>query len=146
MLDCFSSYNHIRLREEDRHKTTFPTPWETFKYLRMPFGLSNVGATFQRVMDYDFRGLIGKLIEIYQDDLMVFSKAGKTHINHLRQVLDKCREFGISLNRAKSVFGVTEGKLLGHIITKYGVKLDPKRVEATGKVPFPTSKKTLNPS
>jgi hypothetical protein len=94
-------------------------------------------------MDYAFRGLIGKLIEIYQDDLTVFSKDGKTHIDHLRQVLDRCREFGISLNPAKSVFGVTEGKLLGHIISKYGVKLDSERVEAIRKVPLPVSKKAL---
>jgi hypothetical protein len=84
MLDGFSGYNQIRLKEEDRHKTTITTPWGTFEYLRMPFGLSNAGATFQRAMDYAFRGLIGKLIEIYQDDLTVFSKDGKTHICHLR--------------------------------------------------------------
>jgi hypothetical protein len=143
MLDGFSGYNQIRLKAEDRHKTTFTTPWGTFEYLRMPFGLSNAGATFQRAMDYAFRGLIGKLIEIYQNDLTVFSKDGKTHINHLRQVLDRCREFGISLNPTKSVFGVTEGKLLGHIISKEGVKLDPERVEAIGKVPLPLTKKTL---
>jgi transposase InsO family protein len=143
MLDGFSGYNQIRLKAEDRHKTTFTTPWGTFEYLRMPFGLSNVGATFQRAMDYAFRGLIGKLIEIYQDDLTVFSKDGKTHIGHLKQVLERCREFGISLNPAKSVFGVTEGKLLGHIISKDGVKLDPERVEAIGKVPLPASKKAL---
>jgi hypothetical protein len=57
--------------------------------------------------------------------------------------LDRCREFGISLNPAKSVFGVTEGKLLGHIISKEGVKLDPERVEAISKVPLPASKKAL---
>jgi hypothetical protein len=94
-------------------------------------------------MDYVVRGLIGKLIEIYQNDLTVFSKDGKTHITHLRQVLDRCREFGISLNPAKSVFGVTEGKLVGHIISKDGVKLDPKIFEAIGKVPLPTTKKLL---
>jgi ribonuclease HI len=60
MLDGFSGYNQIRLKAEDRHKTTFTTPWGTFEYLRMPFGLSNAGATFQRAMDYAFRGLIGK--------------------------------------------------------------------------------------
>jgi ribonuclease HI len=143
MLDRFSGYNQIRLKAEDRHKTTFTTPWGTFEYLRMPFGLSNAGATFQRAMDYAFRGLIGKIIEIYQDDLTVFSKDGKTHIDHLRQVLDRCREFGISLNPAKSVFGVTEGKLLGHIISKEGVKLDPERVEAISRVPLPPTKKAL---
>ena len=77
MLNSFSGYNQIRLKAEDRHKTTFTTPWGTSEYLRMPFGLSNVGATFQRAMDYAFRGLIGKLIEIYQDDLTVFPSMEK---------------------------------------------------------------------
>jgi hypothetical protein len=94
-------------------------------------------------MDYAFRGLIGKLIEIYQDDLTVFSKDGKTHIDHLRQVLDRCGDFGISLNHVKSVIGVTEGKLLGHIISEYGFELDPKRVEGIRKVPLHVSKKSL---
>lgn len=103
----------------------------------MPFGLTNVGATFQRAMDYAFKGLIGMIIEIYQDDLTVFSKDGISHIGHLRQVFDKYREYGISLNTAKSVFGVTEGKLLGHIISKDGIKIDPERVEAIQKIPLP---------
>jgi ribonuclease HI len=63
MRDEFSGYNHIRVKEEDRHKTTFITPWGTFEYLRMRFGLSNAGATFQRAMDYAFRGLIGKSLK-----------------------------------------------------------------------------------
>jgi hypothetical protein len=58
-------------------------------------------------MDYAFRGLIGKIIGIYQDYLTLFSKDGKSHISHLKQVFERCREFGISLNLAKSVFGVT---------------------------------------
>jgi hypothetical protein len=120
MLDGFSGYNQIRVKEEDRRKTTFTTPWGTFEYLIMPFGLSNAGATFQRAMDYAFRGLIGKIIEIYQDDLTLFSKDGKSHIGHLKQVFEICREYGISLNPATSVFGVTEGKLLGHIIYRVG--------------------------
>jgi hypothetical protein len=71
MLDGFLGYNQIRVKEEDRHKTTFTTPWGTFEYLRIPFGLSNAGATFQRTMEYAFRGFIGKIIEIYQDDLTI---------------------------------------------------------------------------
>jgi hypothetical protein len=59
------------------------TPWGTFEYLRMPFGLSNAGATFQRAMDYAFRGLIGKLIEIYQDDLTVFLRMVKLTLTTL---------------------------------------------------------------
>jgi len=55
----------VILKEHDQLKTSFTTPWGTYKYLRMTFGLTNAGATFQRTMDYDFRDLIGKLIEIY---------------------------------------------------------------------------------
>ena len=74
MLDGFSSYNQVLVNKEDQHKTTFTTPWGTYKFLRIPFGLLNVGATFQRAMDFPFKELIGKIIEIYQDDLTVFSK------------------------------------------------------------------------
>ena len=77
------------------------------------------------------------MIEIYGDDLTVFSKERSDHISHLRQVFIRCRKYGISLNLAKSIFGVDEGKLLGQIIYKYGVKVDPERVEAIKKVPLP---------
>ena len=65
MLDGFSGYNQVLVKKEDQHKTTFTSPWGTFEYLRMPFGLLNAGATFQRAMDYAFNELIGKIIEIY---------------------------------------------------------------------------------
>jgi hypothetical protein len=115
MLDGFSGYNQILLKREDQLKTAFTTPWGTFMYLRMPFGLMNAGATFQRAMDYAFRDLIQKIIEIYQDDLTVVSNERKDHLSHLRTVFERCREYGISLNPKKSVFGIDEGKLLGHV-------------------------------
>jgi hypothetical protein len=77
--------------DKDRKKMAFTTPWGTYEYIRMPFGLLNVGATFQRAMDYAFRDLMMKIIEIYQDDLTVFSKNKKDHISHLRQVFKRCR-------------------------------------------------------
>ena len=109
----------------------------------MPFGLTNARATFKRAMDGAFKGLIGKIIEIYQDDFTVFSKNGIFHIGHLRQIFDRCREYGISLNLAKSIFGVTEGKLLSHIISKDGIKIDLERVEAIQKIHLPHNIKTL---
>ena len=65
VLDGFSGYNQVLVKKEDRHKTTFTSPWATCEYLRMPFGLLNAGATFQRAIDYAFNELIGKIIEIY---------------------------------------------------------------------------------
>jgi hypothetical protein len=84
MLDGFSGYNQMLVRKEDQNRTTLTTPWDTFEYLRMPFGLLNPGATFQRAMDFSFHELMGKIIEIYQDDLTIFSKERSEHIGHLR--------------------------------------------------------------
>ena len=90
MLDGFSRYNQVLVNKEDQYKTTFTTPWGTYKFLRIPFGLLNAGDTFQRAMDFSFKELIGKIIEIYQDDLTIFSKERSNHIIHLRQVFIRC--------------------------------------------------------
>jgi hypothetical protein len=76
----------------------------------------------------------------------VFSKDGKSHISHLKYVFERCREFEISLNPTKSVFGVTEGKRLGHIISKDAVKIDPKRIEAIKQIPLLHQINLSNPS
>jgi hypothetical protein len=143
MLDGFSGYNQVLVRKEDQNKTTFTTPWATFEYLRILFVLLNADSTFQRAMDFSFHELMGKIIEIYQDDLTVFSKERSYHVGHLRHVFEICRKYGISLNPAKSILVVDEGKLLGHIIAKDGVKMDPERVQAIQGVPFPQTKKSL---
>jgi len=143
MLDGFSGYNQVLLKREDQLKTAFTTPWGTFMYLRMPFGLMNAGATFQRAMDYAFRDLIQKIIEIYQDDLTVVSKERKDHLSHLRIVFERCREYGISLNPKKFVFGIDEGKLLGHVASPGGVSIDPERVQSIKDVCPPVNKKAL---
>lgn len=74
MLDDFSGYNQVEVAEQDQHKTAFTTPWDTFAYHRMLFGLINVGATFHCAMDLAFRDFLGKFIMVYLDDLTVFSK------------------------------------------------------------------------
>jgi hypothetical protein len=88
MLDGFSGYNQFLLKREDQLKTTFTTPWGAFMYLRMSFGLMNASVTFQREMDFSFRDLIQKIIEIYQDALTVVSKDRKDHLSHLRIVFE----------------------------------------------------------
>ena len=94
-------------------------------------------------MDYAFRYFIGKLIEIYLDDLTSISKKREQHIQHLRTIFQRCREYGIFLNPKKSIFGIDKGKLLGHIISKDGITVDPSRVEAIKKIPIPKYKKSL---
>jgi hypothetical protein len=116
MLDGFSGYNQVLVAKEDRAKTTFITPWETCAYFRMPFGLNNVGATFQRAMDHAFSGFMGKFMADYQYELTVHSKTRGDHIHHLSKFFDKCRLYGVSLNPKRCLFIVTQGKILGHIV------------------------------
>jgi hypothetical protein len=123
MIDGFSSYNQIFVLPEDREKTKFTTPWGTFMYAKMPFGLMNVGEMFQRAMDIDFIGEKDKFVVIYLDAITVFSKSDKEHCCHLGKVFLKCRSFGLSLNPKKSLFAMKEGRLLGHIVSSEGVKI-----------------------
>jgi hypothetical protein len=141
MIDGFSSYNHISVLLEDREKTTFTTPWGTFMYAKIPFGLMNVGATFQRAMDIAFIREKDKFVAIYLDDITVFSKTDKEHHQHLRKVFLKCRRFGLSLNPKKLLFAMQEGKLMGHIVSVEGVKIDPIRVQAIQSLSLPRSRK-----
>lgn len=101
----------------------------------MPFGLKNAGATFQRAMDIAFTKEIHDFLVVYLDDLTAFSKSDQEHLEHLRQVFTICRKYGISLNPKKSLFGLEEGKILGHIISKDGIRIDPDRIQAILQVP-----------
>lgn len=112
-------------------------------YAKMPFGLINAGATFQRAMDIAFVGEKDKFVLIYLDDIIVFSHSHEEHLQHLRRTFLKCRRYGVSLNPKKSYFAMKEGKLLGHIVSAEGVKIDPTRVEAISKLSIPRPKKDI---
>jgi hypothetical protein len=143
MIDGFSRYNHIVVHEDDREKTTFTTPWGTFMYDKMPFGLMNAGATFQRVMDITFVSERDKFFVIYLDDLAVFSNSDTEHLFHLRQTFEKWQKFVLSLHPKKSHFAMQEGNILGHILSKEGIKVDPKRVEAIELINIPRKRKQI---
>lgn len=143
LSDGFSSYNQIHVKKVEKYKTTFTTRWGTFTYGQMPFGLINASATFQRTMQLAFNDLIKKIIQIYPNDITVYSRCRKYHFKHVRRVLIRCRRFGISLNTKKSVFGVTRSKLLGHIVSEARISIDPKRVEEIKNLLPPNLKKEV---
>lgn len=84
MLDGFSGYNKISLHPEDQEKTTFTTPWGTFMYAKMHFGLMNAGATFQRAMDIAFSEENDKFVVIYLDDITRYSGYDEQQLQHLK--------------------------------------------------------------
>jgi hypothetical protein len=95
MLDGFLGYNQIMVHPDDREKTNFTTPWGTFMYAKMPFGLMNARDTFHRVMDITFTEENDKFIMIYLDDITVYSDSDEQHLEHLQRVFQKCRRFDI---------------------------------------------------
>ena len=92
LLDGYSGYNQILFHEDDRDKTTFTTLWGTFHYVKIPFGLKNVGATFQRAMDIAFANEKDVSLVVYLDDLTVFSNSDEEHLYHLKIVFQRCRK------------------------------------------------------
>ena len=82
-MNAFSSYHHIPMHPPDAEKTTFITPHRLYYYNLMPFGLKNVGATYQRLVTKIFRPLIGKIMEVYIDDMLVKTKECTDHTKHL---------------------------------------------------------------
>lgn len=117
------------MHEDEQDKTSFIMPWGTFMYAKIPFWIKNVGATFQRAMDIAFSNEKDVFLVVYLDDVTILSYSYDEHLNHLRIMFQKGRKFDISLNPKKSLFSMEEGKILGHIISKDGIRMDPSRIE-----------------
>jgi hypothetical protein len=137
-MDGFSKYNHIEILPDDQHKTAFICPWETFTYRKLPFGLKNVGATFQRAMLYAFHD-IKHIGEPYLDDLPTHSSNRSDHVDHLRAIFLRCRFYHIRLNPHKCIFIVESSRLLGFVVSKDGIRVDPLKIKAILALPPPTS-------
>ena len=142
-MDGFSGYNQIRMAQEDMEKTTFITPWGTFCYKVMPFGLKNVGATYQRAMITLFHDMIHKEIEVYVDDMIAKSQTEEEHLVNLEKLFERLRKFKLRLNPNKCTFGVRSGKLLGFIVSQRGIEVDPEKVKAIQVMPAPKTEKEV---
>ena len=110
--------------------TTFLTMWGTFCYKVMPFGLKNVGATYQRAMVTLFHNMMYKEIEVYVDDLIAKFDGEDDHVLNLKKLFEILRKFQLKLNPAKCTFGATFKKLLGFVVSKKGIEIDPDKVRA----------------
>ena len=98
-------------------KTSFITPWGTYCYKVMPFGLKNVGATYQCAATTLLHDLIHKEVEVYVDDMIVKSKDREGHIPTLQKFFERIRFYKLRLNPKKCTFGITFEKLLGFIVS-----------------------------
>jgi len=142
-LNGYSGYNKITVDPQDQEKTTFTCPFGVFTYRKMPFGLCNAPATFQRCMLAIFFDLVENCIEVFMDDFSVFGLSFQSCLENLNTVLKKCVETNLVLNWEKYHFMVTKGIVLGHKISERGMEVDKAKVEIIEKLPPPTNVKGI---
>jgi hypothetical protein len=144
-MDDNAGYNQIFMAPKNIHKTAFRVPGAVglFEYVVMTFGLKNAGATYQRAMNYMFHDLIGKLVEIYIDDVVVKCTSAEGHLGDLRLVLERTRKFGLRMNPKKCAFGVSAGQFLGFLVHERGIEIGLKSQEVVKTMVPPTTKKEL---
>ena len=103
--------------EADQKKTSFVTSQGLFCYKLMLFGLKNIGATYQRLMNKMFTHQIGRNVQVYVDDMLVKSRREEDHLEDLRETFNTLRFYNMKLNLGKCVFRVTAGKFLGFMVS-----------------------------
>ena len=138
-------YNKILIAVDDISKTSLkcPSSFGTFEWMVMPFGLKNVGATYQRAMNAIFHDMLGHLMEIYIDDIVVKSKKATEHVNYLRKSFERMRFHQLKLNPLKCAFGVQARIFLGFLVHQRGVEMDQNRAKAIISAKAPQNKKEL---
>lgn len=147
-LDLASGFHQIKMAAKDAPKTGFTISTNSsisghYEFTRMPFGLKNAPSTFQRLMNTVLSGLQGLHCYIYLDDCIIYSQNLQDHIEKLKLVFDKLRQFNLKLQPDKCEFLRREVTYLGHIITDKGVSPNPEKVKAVSQFRVPENPKEI---
>lgn len=130
ILDQGSAYHQGFVEENSRHLTAFSTPWGLYEWIRLPFGLSNAPAAFQRCMEGVLSGLRDECCFPYLDDILCFSKSFQDHIEDLKRVFCRLREHGVKLRPKKCGLFKRQVRYVGRLVTSEGIQVDPNDLEA----------------
>jgi hypothetical protein len=125
-----TAYIYIQIKEGNKWKIAFRTLYRHFKYLVIPFGLTNIPATFQSVVDYTIQPFLDKFIVYYLDNILIFLKILKEHRRYIRAVLDALYTYKLSVNKDKSKFYIKKTVFLGFEISPRKVHIEPTKIEA----------------
>ncbi|KAK8578727.1 hypothetical protein V6N12_069071 [Hibiscus sabdariffa] len=142
-LDGYSGYNKIAIAPEDQENTTFTCSYGTYAFRRMPFGLCNAPATFQRCMLAIFSDMVEDYLEVFMDGFSVSGDNFDSCLGNLAKVLKRCEESDLVLNSENCHFMATEGTVLGHKISSKGIEVDKAKVEVIEKLPPPATVKGI---
>ncbi len=141
VFDALKGYHQCPLDEESQKLTTFITPFGRFMYRRAPYGISSISEHYNRRMDEAFQGLtsIRKIV----DDVIVYDENKPRHVQHVREILRRCENKGISLNRDKFQFCQTEARFAGLKLTQHGYSISEDIIAAVAKFPTPSTRTDL---
>ena len=142
-LDLASGFHQIPMDPDSQQKTAFSSAYGHYEYKRMPFGLKNAPSTFQRLMDQVLSGLQGLELFVYMDDIVIYASSLEEHSHKLKRLLGRLKTAGLTLQPDKCYFLKKEIAYLGHIITRDGVKPDPRKIEAVREFPRPKTRKNI---
>jgi len=139
-MDLASGYWQVKVHEDSKEKTAFVVGGRgLFQFRKMPMGLKNSGATFQRLMERVFQGLIGEIALVYLDDVVVFATNFEDMFGNLRVVFDRLREAGLKLKPKKCDFFKKSLLFLGHQISVEGISCPSEKIEVINHWPTPRS-------
>ena len=132
-LDMAKAYHQGYVRDICRKYTAFSTPWALMEWTRVPFGLKNAPAAFQKYINKALSGLLDKVCLAYLDDILIYGRTFKEHKTNLRLVLKRLKSKGVKLRVDKCEFVKPEVRYLGRLVSAEGYRADPKDVEALDK-------------
>jgi hypothetical protein len=137
------NHRQLALKEEDQIKTAFITPFGTYAYKTISFGLKNAGATYQRAIQMCFADQLHRNVEAYVDDMVIKTRNPDGLIADLEETFSSLRKFQWKLNPAKWFFGVPSGKLLRFIVSNRGLEANPVKISAITDMGAPATIKDV---
>lgn len=142
-LDCNWGFWNIPIAEESKKFTALVTHMGSYEFNVLPFGIRNSPGEFQRAMDMILGDLYGKGLLCYVDDIVIYGQNEQAVLNLFEEVLRRCVHEGLFLKLSKSEWFKPEVRLLGHLVGRWGIKADPRKVEALTKAKAPKSRGVL---